>query len=140
MKNYRLLFAPIVIMTVLVSSCEFAFTTANVSDVKVCNDMSGALCSNDNSTLSTSTQNIFVSCKLKNAPENTKVRFIWKYVEGEPLIIDEVVLNSEDKGMSLDLHSSLSRPYNGWPQGKYAVEIQIEDDEKSPVIKNFEIR
>lgn len=129
-----------VIMMLITASCEFDFSTANISDIKVCTSMSGNLCGNDNSTLSTSTQNIFVSCKLKNAPADTKVKFTWKYVEAEPLTIDEVVLNSEDRGTNLDLHSSLSRPYNGWPKGKYAVEIRIGENDDSPETKKFEIR
>ncbi len=139
MKKISILISTIAMM-VFCSSCEFEFSTANVSDVKVCTDMNGNLCGNDNSTLSPSTQNIYVSCKLKNAPADTKVKFTWKYVEGEPLIIDEVVLNSEDKGTNLDLHSSLSRPYNGWPKGKYAVEIRIGDEDDTPEVKNFQIR
>jgi len=129
-----------VIMMLITASCEFDFSTANISDVRVCTSMSGNLCGNDNSTLSISTQNIFVSCKLKNAPPDTKVKFTWKYVEGEPLVIDEVVLNSEDRGTNLDLHSSLSRPYNGWPKGKYAVEIRIGGNDDTPEVKNFQIR
>lgn len=121
-------------------SCNLEFTTANIADVKVCEDLNGNLCNSDQAVLSRSSNQISTSCKLKNAPPNTLVTFTWKYLENSPIVIDEVTLNSGDEGSNLDLNSTLSRPNNGWPTGKYAVEIRIGENDKSPEIKNFEIR
>lgn len=131
------------ILTVMVAwfagGCDFEFSTANLSDIQICDQLQGALCGADSPALSINTPQICVSCKLKNAPPDTKVKFIWKYMEGESVVIDEVIMNTADKGMSLDLHSTLSRPYNGWPKGKYAVEISIGEKGDNPEVKRFEI-
>ncbi len=140
MKNFKIYFFVLILGGIMLSSCNFEFTTANVKDIKICESLSGSLCNSDNSVLSTNIPEIYISCKLKNAPDNTKVTFTWKYLEEPQVVIDEVTLNSENKGTSLNLHSSLSRPNNGWPTGKYAVEISIGEDDKSPKVKNFEIR
>ncbi len=120
--------------------CEFEVTTANISDVKMCTNFNGSLCNDDVPVFNTSEGSLYASCKLKNAPENTQVTFTWKYLEGQALVIDQVTLNSADKGINLDLHTSLSRPNNGWPQGKYAVEIAIGNNDTDPEVKHFEIR
>ena len=122
------------------ASCNFELTTAHVDDIKICDNLSGSLCNSDNLILSTAVDNISVSCKLKNAPENTMVTFTWKYVENEPLVIDEVVVNSGSKGTNLDLNSTLSRPYNGWPKGNYEVVISIGENDNSPESKKFKIQ
>jgi hypothetical protein len=132
-------FALVILMTILGGGCEFEFSTANVSDIQICDQLQGQLCGADNASLFANTPQICVSCKLKNAPQDTKVKFVWKYLEGDPVVIDEVILNTADKGMSLDLHSTLSRPYNGWPKGKYAVEVSIGENGDSPKVKRFEI-
>ena len=138
-KNYVI---PVILMFLIMMfiSCEFNFSTANVSDIKICERMEGNLCNTDLPVLSSVTSQIFASCALKNAPSNTEVLFIWKYLEGSPLIIDEVTMNSGDKGTNLDIHSSLSRPYNGWPKGRYAVEILVDGNKENKKVKNFEIQ
>ena len=138
MKNTLRYFSFILIISGLLTSCEFEVTTASLNDIKTCINISGDLCDQDNIVFSPNDPQIYVSCKLKNAPANTKVLFVWKYVEGETIIIDEVTLNSSDHGTDLDMNSSLSRPNNGWPTGKYEVEIKIEGD--NPVIKTFTVQ
>lgn len=140
MKNLKNYFVVLILAGLTFSSCNFEFTTAHVTDIKICEQLNGSLCNNDNPVLSTNAPEISVSCELKNAPSNTMVTFTWKYLEDTPLVIDEVTLNSADRGTNLDLNSTLSRPYNGWPTGKYAVEISIGSDDKSPEVKHFEIR
>lgn len=139
MKRKMKSFALVVLITILAGGCEFEVSTANVSDIRICDQLQGQLCSADNASLFANAPQICVSCKLKNAPPDTKVKFVWKYIEGEAVVIDEVILNTADKGMNLDLHSTLSRPYNGWPKGKYAVEVSIGEKGDNPKIKRFEI-
>ncbi len=141
MKKLNVLFFGLIFTGLLITAgCNFELTTANIADVKVCNNLNGNLCGNDVAVFGPSDPQIVISCKLKNAPSGTLVTFTWKYVEGDPIIIDQVTLDSEDRGTNLDLHSSLSRPNNGWPTGKYAVEISIGSNDASPEVKNFEVR
>lgn len=131
----------LVLAIMLITSCEFEVTTAHIEDITICTALDGDICESNTPIISSSDPNIYVSCKLKNAPQNTIVTFIWKYTDGEdPIIIDEITLNSSDIGVNVDLNSSLSKPYNGWPNGKYEVEISIDGDENDPRIKYFEVR
>jgi len=123
------------------SSCEVSVTTAHVENVKTCTDLVEQLCTSNISIFNPTDPVIYASCNLNNAPDNTNVTFVWKYTGGDnPVIIDEVTLNSSGKGTNLDLHSSLSKPYNNWPVGGYEVNIIIESDYTKPVVKYFEIR
>ena len=130
----------ILLLSIILSSCEFEVTTAHIKDIKTCVTLSGDLCDYENSVFSTDEPQIYVSCKLKNAPENTLVTFIWTYVEGDTIIIDEVTLNSSDYGIDVNMSSNLSRPNNGWPVGNYEVVIKIGDNDSSPQVKPFEVR
>lgn len=127
-------------LSILLTSCEFEVTTANIKDIKTCVFLSDDLCDQEDPVFNPSDPQIYVSCKLKNAPDNTLVTFVWTYVEGDPIIIDEVTLNSSDYGIDVDMSSSLSRPNNGWPIGKYEVVIEIGNHDSSPQIKPFEVR
>jgi hypothetical protein len=57
------------------NSCECSVSTAKVTDAKVCTQLDGSLCTQDSETLPASAQEIYASCILKNAPENTDVKF-----------------------------------------------------------------
>ncbi len=126
---------------IILTSCEFEVTTAHINDIKTCVYLSGDLCDSENLTFNTNDPQIYVSCKLKNAPENTLVTFIWTYVEGDnPIIIDKVTLNSSDYGIDVDMNSNLSRPNNGWPIGKYEIIIKIGNNDSTPHVKTFEVK
>ncbi len=129
-----------VIILILLSSCDFSVSTAHIDDVKMCTRISNNQCPADNPTFSRNTPEIYVSCHLKNAPENTKVRFDWNYYGQKKFTIRSVTLDSGDKTGTLNLQSSLSRPTNGWPVGEYEVAISIVGVDKSPVIKKFSVQ
>ena len=117
------------------NSCNFS--TANISDVKMCTSITDNQCSTDKPVFNTNTPEIFVSCHLNNAPNDTEVEFAWFYLEQDRIPIDAVVLNSGDNIGTLNLNSSLSRPNNGWPTGDYEIIITILDTEKEPMVKQF---
>ena len=125
----------------ILASCEFNVTTAHIENIKVCSSLEGKLCTSNTPVFKPKVPVIYASCNLKNAPDNTLVTFVWKYLNSEdPLIIDKITLNSSDKGINLDLNCSLSKPYNDWPVGSYEVSVIIEDSNKKPVLKYFEVR
>lgn len=138
-KRYNL-FIGIIFISSLVS-CEFSVTTAHIENVKMCSETFDNSCNGNMEIFETNTPNICVSCVLENAPDNTLVTFIWKYIYNDELkIIDEVTLSSADKGIHLNMQSSLSRPYNGWPAGDYQVEIVIEESQREPIIRSFQVQ
>lgn len=128
-----------ILFIVAKGGCEFNVSTAKVANVKVCTALSGELCNSDNPVLSTATNDIFVSCVLKNSIADTKVKFTWLYYGDTKIEIDNVVLNTGDRIGKLNLHSSLSRPNNGWPIGVYEVVVQVQTDNAKPVVKQFSV-
>lgn len=139
-KRYYVLIIILGLLFYLVYTGGCEFSTASISDVKVCTSMNGNICSNDNDVISGNPAAIYVSCKLKYAPEATDVKFTWYYYGQTKFQIAEVSMNSGSKGSNLDLHSNLSRPNNGWPSGDYEVVIQIMVEGKDPIVKKFTIQ
>lgn len=119
--------------------CEFNVSTAKVTNAKVCTSLSGNLCDKDHPVISTNAAEIYVSCNLKYAISDTKVKFSWYYFGDTKIEIDNVVLNTGDATGNLELHSSLSRPTNGWPKGVYEVVVQVQTDNAEPVVKQFSL-
>ncbi|HBL75702.1 MAG: hypothetical protein A2W90_17480 [Bacteroidetes bacterium GWF2_42_66] len=119
--------------------CQFNISTAKLSDAKICTSLTGNLCDQDNLVLPASTPMIYVTCMLKYAAANTKVKFSWMYYGDTKFEIDNVVLDTGDKVSDLELHSNLPCPDGGWPTGVYEVVIQIQTDNAKPLIKQFNI-
>ena len=119
--------------------CQCSVSTAKLSDAKVCTSLTGNLCDQDNLVLPASTPMIYVTCMLKYASANTKVKFSWMYYGDTKFEIDNAVLDTGDNIGNLELHSNLSRPDNGWPTGVYEVIIQVQTDNAKPLVKQFNI-
>lgn len=137
-KNLSIL--SVIAFIMFVSSCSFNVTTANIDNVKMCTSINNNQCSSDNPNFKSNTREIFISCNLNNAPNNTEVEFAWFYYGQKKISIDAVKLNSGDKIGTINLQSSLSRPNNGWPLGEYEVVITILGTEKEPVVKKFSVQ
>lgn len=120
--------------------CQCNVSTAQVSDAKICNSLTGNVCAQDFPTISSSENEIYASCLLKYATANTKVKFSWMYYGDTKFEIDNVILDTGENSGNLELHSSLSRPTKGWPQGVYEVVIQIQTDNAKPIVKQFSIQ
>lgn len=118
------------------SSCSF--TTAHIKDVKMCREMTGDQCSDDNPVFDNDDPVIYVTCIVGNAPQDTRVTFSWYYTERDPIEIDVVSVELKDGG-TFPVYSSLSAPYEGWPDGKYEVVIAIEGFEDKAVKKSFKV-
>ena len=129
----------IISLLFVVYGCECSFSTARLIDAKVCTSLDGNLCNQDKTNIEATSPAIFASCVLKNAPQNTEVKFTWYYYGDTKFEIDSVVLSSGDNIGSIEMYSSLSIPYNGWPTGVYEVEISIVNDTAEPVVKQFNI-
>ncbi|MEA4868797.1 hypothetical protein SDC9_123702 [bioreactor metagenome] len=139
MKKLLLSFVAVTFLFAI-TGCECSVSTANITDAKVCTTLDGNLCSQDNTTLPTSSEVIYASCVLKNAPENTIIKFTWSYLGDTTIEIDSVELSSGDNIGNIDMFSSLSRPNNGWPAGLYQVSMEIVGENGKPVVKQFNIQ
>ena len=114
-------------------------TTAHIDNVQMCSSITDNQCSSDVSNFTTITPELFISCKLKNASENTDVNFAWFYHGQQKIAIDQVTMSSGNNIGTLNLQASLSKPTNGWPQGEYEVIISIVGFEKD-VVKSFSVQ
>jgi len=122
---------------IMASSCEVS--TANLTDVKMCEMPDGDLCAEDQAVFAPDLPEIYVTAVLNNAPEGTQVTFYWRYLDEDPVVeIDSVVVDIEETTSSL--YSALTAPPAGWPTGNYEVELKVSADNVDPVKKQFEIK
>ncbi|MHB0867793.1 MAG: hypothetical protein ACYC6B_09695 [Thermoleophilia bacterium] len=136
----------IIVFSLLVAATLQAcsYSTAQLSDVKLCNSTDGAgNCVNDSMAFKTTDAEIFLSAQLENAPSGTKVTAAWRYLKGElgnePKDIDSVTAEAGDGG-NLPYYSSLTAPTAGWPTGDYEVTLTLSSDNSTPVSKQFSIK
>lgn len=110
----------------LISTVLVAVTTGCQQQIDL---ESFALCSTEEclspvSSFSPAQETLFARGIVNNPGDllEQKVSVIWNYLEyGEPVQIDSVELPVSD-GSSV-LLSRLTRPENGWPPGRYSVEV-----------------
>jgi hypothetical protein len=106
-------------------ACNFAASTASVSDAYMANDEQG-----DNPTSVFAQDEVFYCLvTLKNAPDDTALKAVWKVVavEGEEpgMEIDSAELTAGSGKHSFSLSND-----NLWPLGTYSVEIYMNDELK----------
>jgi hypothetical protein len=119
----------------LMQAC--AVSTASISDLRICENLSGDECSEDNQTVNADATVIYISGKLNDAPKDTQLKITWRYLTDEQ-DIDTVTLTADESG-SGPFSSSLTQPTNGWPSGKYEVVLDLGTDNSEPTHKEFSI-
>jgi hypothetical protein len=127
----------IIAAVIAFQSCSL--TTASISDIKLCIQLSNDVCADDNPVFTTDDPQIYVSCIVNNAPQDTKIIFGWYYADDERIEIDEVSVSLSDSG-TYPVYSVLSAPYSGWPPGSYEVVISIDGFEDKTQVKSFKVR
>ncbi|MBI5869948.1 MAG: hypothetical protein HZB44_03165 [Actinobacteria bacterium] len=141
-KAYVIPVAAFLMMTALmISAAGCNVSTANLSNVKVCDKIEDEQCPSDMSSLDRETPAFYVSADLDNAPSGTKIKIDWRYLSGEignePQDIDSVSLTSEED--SNNVQSSLERATEVWPKGEYEVVLTIQTDNAEPIHKKFSV-
>lgn len=137
MKRVIILFV-IGLSIVVMAFNQCNISTANITDVKMCDNITDYQCEADNPVFSPSTPVIFITCILRNAPDGTIINFAWYYVEeGQKILIDEVSLESE--GSTTPMYSNFTAPDNGWPTGNYEVVLSLNTDNSEPITKTFTV-
>ena len=125
-------------LIVVLAACSFSITTANYTDLAVATDVdenNGPV--GITNTFAVDSPIVNVTGVLKNAPEGTIITAEWYYLEGDPVIfIDEASYESVDTKTSF--YFNLSKPYAGWPVGRYEVKLYIDDEYKESVMFKVE--
>jgi hypothetical protein len=107
-------------------------STAGLSDVKLCTEKnSSGVCDADASSFAASSQVIYCSAVLKNAPSGTKVTFEWKH-EGQSIGKADVETSSGTVSSNFTTNGAVE-------PGKYSVTISLNTDNSKPVTKDFTI-
>jgi hypothetical protein len=118
----------IFVLLIGVMSCA-AF--AHAGDVTVEATMTTAPNGKETTTFSADAPKVYAAFKTKGASDGDKIRGVWiadDVGDAAPkgTKIDEKTLSAE--GDTEDGEFSLSKPINGWPVGKYHVEIYVNDE------------
>lgn len=104
-------------------------STANLSDIKLCNTKSDAGCTSDASSFPVTSEAIYCSATVKNAPSGTKVSFVWKH-DGKELGQADV----ETSGGVVLGHMTIN---GALEPGKYSVTVKLNSDNSTPTTKEF---
>lgn len=134
----RKLFILIAALALVATSCNLE---PSIDHLRVCNNPDYDItCPSDNSVLeSAETDTIYVTATISHVPQNTGMTITWYYLEGGETKIDDVTLRTDEDLVDMPVYSYLSKPYEGWPLGKYKVTIAMELENFSTVEKEFSI-
>jgi len=122
------------------AGCNTNISSTTIDNVKMCSSIAGQQCQSDNPNFSPSTNEVYISCALKNSVKNTSVDFSWYYNGKHRMLITSTQVNPGTQSSTYFIHSSLTRPGNGWPIGEYEVKISIIGSNKEPLIKKFTVQ
>ncbi len=110
----------VIVLSVL--ACSGSVTTANIADAWMSTDEEG----NNRTTVYTPNAVFYVQADLRNAPDDTKLKAVWIAVDVEGVDPNLTIYETEFVSGSGLVHFSLSND-NPWPQGKYKVELYLDD-------------
>lgn len=116
-------------MLVLASiACSFSFSTANIENVRLARDEAGS----DRTETFAPTDTIYVLFDLDNAPEDTKVKALWKAVEIESMEPNAEIGESDElETGSAEVWFSFVPGAEGLPEGRYKVEIYLNGERET---------
>lgn len=128
------IFSLVLILILLGASCSYS--SASLSDVTMASEINSETMEpvNKAETFTPTAEIIYAVVKLNNAPEETKIKAVWYYLEGEETEIASKELTADGTRW---LGFSLTKPTNGWPEGKYKVDFYVDEVLKATV--NFTV-
>ena len=124
-------------LAIFTVGCSFSFSTAKIEDAIMTDsvDEEGKP-GNTVTSFPADTAMLYTSAKIRNAPDNTKIRIVWTYVTGDQPI-DEITLDSGEISDRY-IYSNLA-PTAILPEGDYQVEYFIEDRTEPDATVKFSV-
>jgi len=118
-----------VLLVIGVFGCSFSASTAKITDAIMTDSIdANGMPGNTITSYPANAVDLYTSAKLRNAPDNTKIRFVWIYVDtGET--IQEVSVDSGDLSDRY-IYSTISLD-TLYPEGDYEVQYFV-DERKEP--------
>lgn len=124
-------------LALFATACSFSVSTANIQDAIMTNSIDQDGVPGDAVTsFGSDAAVIYVSAKLRNAPDNTQIKFVWTYVTGNQNMGDVVI----DSGDITDRYVySNYTPSSPLPEGDYMVQIFIDERKEPDATVNFSV-
>ena len=126
-----------VCVLILFTGTSCAVTTANITVATMASEVDSvtqeAVIATD--TFGQNTPEIFCSVEVANAPDETKLKGSWYYMEDGDTEIDSYTLDVEGTSVA---SMSLIKPTKGWPVGSYELRLYIDD--KLEETKSFTVQ
>ena len=114
----------------------FSFSTANLSDPIMASDMENGMPVDAVTGYPQDAPALIAVCILNNAPDDTKIKFVWNYLTS-PQVIYEVEMDSEGKS-GVYIYSTLTSD-ELWPVGDYSVDMYIDTREEPDATVKFSV-
>lgn len=123
------------------SAGKLSNASTQLTSFKLCEESSEtSACQNDSSTFTTGVRTIAAQVDIENPADNTGIRFIWRYLDGEAGAAQEI----KNKVQTIDAQTggftySLSNE-DGFPTGTYEVLIALETNNARPIRREFSVK
>jgi len=132
-----LIFAITALLAIGLLGCSFSVSTANIEDAIMTDSIDGEGKPGNTVTSYAADAGVFyTSAKLRNAPDNTKIRFVWIYdTTGET--IQEVNVDSGDISDRY-IYSSISLD-TLYPEGDYEVQYFVDERTEPDATVKFRV-
>lgn len=132
-----LILAMAALLAIGVFGCSFSVSTARIEDAIMTDSIdSEGKPGNAVTSYPADAVDLYTSAKLRNAPDNTKIRFVWVYVDtGET--IQEVSVDSGDISDRY-IYSTISLD-TLYPEGDYQVQYFVDEREEPDATVLFRI-
>ncbi|MEX2161136.1 MAG: hypothetical protein WD751_04400 [Anaerolineales bacterium] len=115
-------------LALLVSACDFSFSTANIPNAFMAADHDGT----QPTTTFRQDAVFYAIVDLANAPDDTTVKAAWIAVNADGVeanfVIEDVEITSGDGRITFDLTNA---PDMLWPLGQYRVDLYLNDELKT---------
>lgn len=133
-----------ILSVLLFCQCTVEDQPAIIKEVKVCTELVDGKCQEDLYSFSKYSSTFYVSCMLENAKEESTVTFRWYFVNnGSRFLLDEIKLKPSElavgKSRQYEINANLNRTSVAWQKGKYEIEVSLNTDQPTLVLKSFEI-
>ena len=124
-------------LALLATACSFSVSTANIQDAIMTNSIDqDGVPGEAVTSFAPDAQIIYVSAKLRNAPDNTQIKFIWTYVTDNQ-VLGELDVDSGDISDRY-IYSSIEPPAP-LAEGEYMVQIFVDERKEPDATVNFTI-
>jgi hypothetical protein len=115
-------------------ACSFSFSTAKIKRAQMTSDKEGK----NPTTVYSPTDTFYCVVVLKNAPDDTKTKAVWKVVDVPGQQPDTQIGEYEMTSGSATLTFNVTPPNTSWPVGKYKVELYLNDKKEKTL--DFEVK